>query len=86
MTRYIWAVGWLSCVDHVRPPFTVTAAPPSLPLIMMSVSSGLIHSAWWSTWASGIRVYVLPPSMDFMAPEFSTHTSSGSLGSATMCM
>ena len=59
-----------------------THAPPSLPSTMRSVSSGSIHRSWLSPCGVVTSVKVLPPSVDFHAFRFSTHTVFGSCGSA----
>ena len=84
---YICPVGWFSTEDQVRPPFSVTVAPPSPPPSMRRASVGSIHSAWWSPCGSVVRAVKLsPPSVDFQIEVLRTYTTSGPVGSAATCV
>ena len=57
-------MGWLDCVDQVRPPLYVIVAPPSLPRIIRSGSSGSIQRSWLSPCGTGRFEKLFPPSVD----------------------
>ena len=73
-------------LDQVSPPLRETVAPPSFPSIIRRLSFGSIHRSCWSPWGMGTSVKLRPPSVDFNVFAASTHTVSGSDGSAKTCV
>ena len=73
-TSKLSAVGWLRIDDQLRPPLSVTFAPPSFTCRKMSGLSGLIHMPWLSPCGVFMVVNVFPPSVDLWNPSSLTNT------------